>query len=261
MKKDNKFKKIILFIFSSLLTLSVAFAGFQVGYRLNNGIIYIKDMTDKGDYGDGYQVINNGDKNYFIPTKTQVEWDSFKNNKPDDVEINSVRDGGWSSISYGSWGGCSKSCGGGTKSRTWSRSCNNHTPLNGGAGCSGASSGTQTTSCNTQSCKTYHWTSGILYYSTYSNSPSYFSNAIYLNREFNSESECDNYRPSYAVGGPYSSASSARNYVINHYTCDSSHRNDNHYVKSSYSGGGSRLTNSGHTACKTYYYGFTCVYE
>lgn len=47
--------------------------------------------------------------------------------------------GGWSS-----WGSCSKSCGGGTQTRT----CTNPPPSGGGASCSGASS----QACNTHSC-------------------------------------------------------------------------------------------------------------
>jgi len=50
--------------------------------------------------------------------------------------------------SYGSYGSCSKTCGGGSKSR--SRSCNNPAPKNGGAQCSG--SATQSATCNTQAC-------------------------------------------------------------------------------------------------------------
>ncbi|XP_066931095.1 properdin-like isoform X1 [Clytia hemisphaerica] len=50
--------------------------------------------------------------------------------------------------SYGSYGSCSKTCGGGSKSR--SRSCNNPAPKNGGSQCSG--SATQSATCNTQAC-------------------------------------------------------------------------------------------------------------
>jgi hypothetical protein len=56
--------------------------------------------------------------------------------------------GGWSG--YGGWGGCSKTCDGGTKYR--SRSCTNPSPAHGGAGCSGGT--TDSTSCNTQACVT-----------------------------------------------------------------------------------------------------------
>ena len=55
-------------------------------------------------------------------------------------------DGGWSS--YGSWGSCSVSCGGGTQTR--SRTCTNPAPANGGASCSG--SATESQSCNTAAC-------------------------------------------------------------------------------------------------------------
>jgi len=54
-------------------------------------------------------------------------------------------DGGWSTWSYG---GCSKTCGGGTQRGT--RSCNNPPPSNGGKNCVG--SGVTNTQCNTQPC-------------------------------------------------------------------------------------------------------------
>jgi hypothetical protein len=52
---------------------------------------------------------------------------------------------------WGAWsafGACSKTCGGGTQTRT--RLCNNPAPANGGAACVGSASESQ--SCNTQSC-------------------------------------------------------------------------------------------------------------
>jgi hypothetical protein len=57
-------------------------------------------------------------------------------------------DGGWSP--YSEWGTCSKTCGGGTQSRT--RTCTNPTPANGGASCVGDAVDSQ--SCNTQPCPT-----------------------------------------------------------------------------------------------------------
>jgi len=56
---------------------------------------------------------------------------------------------GWSA-----WTGCTRTCGGGTMSRT--RSCQNS--LAGGATCSGSS--TQTVACNTQSCQTWIYAVG-----------------------------------------------------------------------------------------------------
>ncbi|KAK3083453.1 hypothetical protein FSP39_022988 [Pinctada imbricata] len=54
--------------------------------------------------------------------------------------------GGWGS--YGSWSSCSKTCGGGTSTRT--RSCNSPTPKYGGNSCSGSASESKT--CGTSSC-------------------------------------------------------------------------------------------------------------
>lgn len=55
-------------------------------------------------------------------------------------------DGGWSS--WGTWNGCSVTCGGGSQTRT--RTCNNPPPSGGGENCRGSSSELQ--SCNTQGC-------------------------------------------------------------------------------------------------------------
>ncbi|XP_076472307.1 uncharacterized protein LOC143301799 [Babylonia areolata] len=54
--------------------------------------------------------------------------------------------GNWAT--WSSWGTCSVSCGGGSKSR--SRTCTNPPPANGGTQCSG--SGSDTSTCNTQPC-------------------------------------------------------------------------------------------------------------
>ena len=55
-------------------------------------------------------------------------------------------DGGYGT--WTSWNTCSKTCGGGSQSR--SRSCTSPAPQYGGKSCSGASSGTQ--ACNTHNC-------------------------------------------------------------------------------------------------------------
>ncbi|XP_067939915.1 coadhesin-like [Watersipora subatra] len=62
--------------------------------------------------------------------------------------------GGWSS--WSPYSSCSKSCGGGVRTRT--RTCTNPRPANGGQFCSGAS--TQSDRCNTQGCQINgEWTS------------------------------------------------------------------------------------------------------
>eukprot|EP00397_Hematodinium_sp_SG-2012_P043434 GEMP01048277.1.p1 GENE.GEMP01048277.1~~GEMP01048277.1.p1 ORF type:complete len:321 (+),score=23.18 GEMP01048277.1:76-1038(+) len=61
-------------------------------------------------------------------------------------EVYDAVNGGWSS--WGAYGACSKTCGGGTKRRT--RECTNPAPSNGGSDCSG--SGTENRSCNTEAC-------------------------------------------------------------------------------------------------------------
>ncbi|KAJ8315426.1 hypothetical protein KUTeg_007576 [Tegillarca granosa] len=59
-------------------------------------------------------------------------------------------DGAWTS--WGSWGSCTVTCGGGTQER--SRSCTNPSPQYGGADCPGNT--TDRTDCNTQICINYH---------------------------------------------------------------------------------------------------------
>ena len=64
-----------------------------------------------------------------------------------------VQHGGWSAIrSDGPWSSCSASCGGGTRTRNWTRSCSNPAPQCGGAPCTGPTAGTDTGGCNFSPC-------------------------------------------------------------------------------------------------------------
>ena len=68
-----------------------------------------------------------------------------------------IVNGGWSE--WGAYRACSKSCGGGTQSR--SRQCNNPSPAHGGHNCSGASSDLR--SCNELECPGKHMTSSLIF--------------------------------------------------------------------------------------------------
>ena len=57
-----------------------------------------------------------------------------------------LANGGYSA--WGAYTACTKTCGGGTKSR--SRSCTNPKPFGGGSGCSGSNK--QTVACNSATC-------------------------------------------------------------------------------------------------------------
>ncbi len=124
------------------------------------GVVFAVSESDKLNKTDDRNITfhsicrnvkNTGSTNeYFIPGKTQPEWEAFLNNKPSDVDANIVN-GGWSSESCTGWSSCSASCGGGTQTRTCTKTCTNPTAC-GGTDCSGSASRTDTQSCNTQSC-------------------------------------------------------------------------------------------------------------
>ena len=88
--------------------------------------------------------------------------------EPDDIEPDDMGSTGSSSPSpvnctgsWSGWSGCSKTCGGGTKTKTWTTTTQ---PQHGGTACPSPS--TQSTSCNTQACQLL--TNGN-YYLTYHN--------------------------------------------------------------------------------------------
>ncbi|XP_041349174.1 SCO-spondin-like [Gigantopelta aegis] len=60
--------------------------------------------------------------------------------------------GGWSATTYGSWGACSTSCGGGVQTRTLNRGCNNPAPSCNGRSCSGMASWQEDRNCNPNPC-------------------------------------------------------------------------------------------------------------
>ena len=91
-------------------------------------------------------------------------------------------EGGWND-----WGNCSKTCGSGTRTRTWNTTV---TPLNNGAACPA----TQTQSCNTQSCKTCKPSDSLKgWASEYNMSPG----GLYDCSRHKNESECE------AAGGDF----------------------------------------------------------
>ncbi|KAK6195015.1 hypothetical protein SNE40_000536 [Patella caerulea] len=60
--------------------------------------------------------------------------------------------GGFSSYRLTNTGACSKTCGGGVKQLTYTRSCSNPTPRYGGRSCVGPTTKTESNACNTQQC-------------------------------------------------------------------------------------------------------------
>lgn len=132
------------------------------------------------EHGACYRVTNNTGDQIFVPTKSAAEWTAFRNNASG-VTLSACTygwvTGGWSACSanpsWSSWSACSKSCGGGTQTRTCQNTSGTQTrtvtckrmdgstvadALCGGAkpatsqGCTGSCSGSSSQSCNTQSC-------------------------------------------------------------------------------------------------------------
>lgn len=147
MKKPFRISKILLFlIFVPLFVLALD------SYRSNPG-----DFTKIFEYDPtpsvtidpivGYGVTNTGSTSYFIPTKTQEEFDSFLTATPDldNISVCNITNGEWSGTSSSA---CSTSCGPGTITVT--RTCTNPTPSCGGVTCTGLAS--WTTPCNLGAC-------------------------------------------------------------------------------------------------------------
>ncbi len=82
------------------LALSLFIGGVTFAYTYSTGYYFnhntSSDITDipfdQGLYNAGYTITNNDNTyNYFIPTKTESEWDSFVSGKPSTVEIISLQ--------------------------------------------------------------------------------------------------------------------------------------------------------------------------
>ena len=78
--------------------------------------------------------------------------DGVDNNCDGDTDEGLVVNGEWSAWSYSGWSSCSADCGGGTQTRTATRSCDNPAPSCGGADCSGDTTLVESQSCNTGAC-------------------------------------------------------------------------------------------------------------
>ena len=103
-----------------------------------------KDCEFEWDYGDINKSTGTQTKTYKLITEAggggeKCEYDDGKT-ITEDVSV--PCEGGWNN-----YGACSKSCGPGTKTRTWNA---DPTPKNGGTACPSS----QTISCNLKSCKT-----------------------------------------------------------------------------------------------------------
>jgi hypothetical protein len=93
-------------------------------------------------------AVTNSGPSRMVPAKTAAEWLSFRTNPGSGISLNSCV-----TYSYSSWSGygsCSKTCGGGTQTRT--RTCRRSTD-NASVACSNCGGVcSQSQSCNTQAC-------------------------------------------------------------------------------------------------------------
>ncbi|MBT3234572.1 MAG: DUF3011 domain-containing protein [Bdellovibrionales bacterium] len=145
-------------VFTNMLTLIITVLFFSKGWAVDTqdeGFYLGSSVTKILDVHSNCKKISNSSNiDYFIPTKLESDWTNFLDHMPNDVtKAECPIDGVWST--WGSWSGyssCSASCGGGTKSRSRTRTCTNPEPAYGGNDCSGSTTESQSTSCNTQGC-------------------------------------------------------------------------------------------------------------
>jgi len=150
-------KKIgLIIILAVFFLLAIAGSGWAItvwneGYRVNRSG-GTADAIVAGPTGACQKVTNNNTTNdYFIPTRTQAEWDAFNANKPSGITTENCY-----TYAYTAWvyGACNVACGGGTQSLT--RSCQRSDAVIVDCSfCGGVCSSSQ--ACNTQVCSAI-WT-------------------------------------------------------------------------------------------------------
>ena len=136
--KDNK---LVMLTFDEISTREIYKT---LDITVTETAIQKQDCEFEWEYGTTNKSTGKRTKTYKLITKaaaggTPCQYDDGKQ-ITEDVKVNC--EGNWNN-----WGNCSKSCDGGTRSRTWNATVQ---PKNNGAACPA----TQSQSCNTQSCKT-----------------------------------------------------------------------------------------------------------
>ncbi|MFA6307012.1 MAG: LamG domain-containing protein [Patescibacteria group bacterium] len=88
---NNKKIGLIIFLvgFFILVIAGISWADnfWDQGYQVNPG--GTADVVIGSEAGDCYKIINNSTNNYFIPTKTQAEWEAFSSHLPSGLSVES----------------------------------------------------------------------------------------------------------------------------------------------------------------------------
>ena len=80
-KSEYLYIAFICFLALFSITAVLALNAWDKGFRSDSGTTILVDIksADGAAYDDCKEVENTSTHNYFIPTKTEAEWDSFKN--------------------------------------------------------------------------------------------------------------------------------------------------------------------------------------
>ncbi len=159
--KKLKLKKNIPIIFGVIIFMVISSV---TVYGLINSISTGFKATSTGTIIDAHgrckNVAKTSGSDVFIPTKTSTEWNTFLTNHPANIDLSGCYTYLWET---GGYGGCSVSCGGGTKTRSvWcERDDGTHVA---DSFCTGIKPST-TLACNT-SCCTHEVCTRVGYYTT-----------------------------------------------------------------------------------------------
>ncbi len=144
LNKKRIFISLVFFILIPILVLAINTIG--TGFKTTE----TDQLIDA--HGVCKQVKHSGLVEYFVPTKTFIEWESFYTDYSDDTIV--------SECTYywnvGSWSSCSRSCGGGVQTRTVVCTRELDSVVVDDNYCSDTKPATSR-SCNTQSCCTWQW--------------------------------------------------------------------------------------------------------